>query len=121
MTKRSSALRVFHKGISVARNNKLLYLVPIFLLILGDVMFFTLSSDYRIFGILIIYIFLIRLLKLTSHTTFIFSFFLFLFTYIQFIFAKPVVFHQPEVPAVEKTAVWLYLFLLIGVIQKWRE
>lgn len=104
-----------------AGNNGLFYLAPVFLLILGDVFLFSASSDFRIFGILFFFLILVRRFKLHSITTFLLSMLLFLLTYVQFIFSDPSVFHQPAVPAVERTAVWLYLFLLVGVIQKWRE
>ncbi len=90
-------------------------------LILGDVFLFTESSDLRIFGILILYVFFVKTLKLKSNVTFALSFILLIFAYIQFLFSNPVVFITPGAPNAEKTAVWTFLFMVIGIIQKWRE
>ena len=114
-------LVLMSKGKVFTRDSKLFYLIPILVLILGDVFFFTISSDLRIFGIILIFIYTTRRYRLKSDATFLFALLLFLLTYIQYIFSDPALFHQPIVPTVEKTAVWLYLFLVIGVIQKWRE
>lgn len=105
------------------RRSKFFYVVPIILLILGDVLFFEKSSDWRTFPILIFYIFMIKRFKLRANTTFFICLFLFLLIYIQFIFSPLSVFESqyPVLPAGEKIAVWLYLFLVVGVIQKWRE
>lgn len=99
------------------------YSIPVFLLILGDVFLFTESSDIRIFGIILIYIFFIRVFKLKSNTTFIFSLVFLVFAYIQFIFSNTAYFLNPDTvaPPSEKTAVWAFLFLVIGIIQQWRE
>ncbi len=97
------------------------YLLAIFGLILGDVFFFSVSSDIRIFGILGIYSFLIRWYRWKSTSTFVLILILFLLAYILFVFTDPAAFYQPLVPATERLAVWVYLFLVIGVIQKWRE
>lgn len=105
------------------RRNKFFHVVPIILLILGDVLFFQKSSDWRTFPILIFYVFLILCFKLRANTTFFICLFLFLLIYIHFVFSPLSVFESqyPVLPAGEKIAVWLYLFLVIGVVQKWRE
>lgn len=100
--------------------SKFAYLL-ILLLILGDIFLFVVSSDIRIFGILILYAFFIKTLKLKSNVTFALSLILLIFAYVQFIFSDPVVFITPGEPVAEKTAVWVFLFLVIGIIQKWRE
>lgn len=102
-------------------DNRLLYLLPILVLILVDVFFYTISSDIRIFGILIIFRYVVKRFKLTSTTTFLFALVLLLLTYLEYVFSDPAVYNQPVVPIPEKLAVWLYLFLVIGVIQKWME
>lgn len=109
------------KGIVFASKYRVFYLTPVLLLILGDVFLFKVSSDARIFGILFVFAYFIRKYKLKSTATFQFSLVLFVLTYVQYIFTDPGAFHVPLVPSVERTAVWLYLFLVIGVIQKWRE
>lgn len=97
------------------------YMLFIFALILGDVFFFPVSSDIRIFGILGISIFFIRRYHWKSVSAFVLTLLLFLLSYILFVFTDPAAFHQPLVPATERLAVWVYLFLTVGVIQKWRE
>lgn len=102
---------------------KLLKFLPLILLILADVLFFEKSSDLRTFPILFFYIFMIKRFKLRANTTFFICLFLFVLIYAQYIFSNPATFEiqYPTVPFGEKIAVWLYLFLVIGVIQKWRE
>lgn len=97
------------------------YIILILSLILGDVFFFPVSSDVRIFGVLCLYAILIKLLKFKSKTTFGISLVLLFFSYFFYVFSDPSVFAKPVVPVAERAAVWLYLFLVIGVIQKWRE
>lgn len=100
-----------------------LKVLPVILLIFADVLFFQKSSDWRTFPILLIYVFCIIRFKLRANTTFFICLFLFLLIYIQFVFSPLSVFESqyPVLPAGEKIAVWLYLFLVIGVIQKWNE
>lgn len=97
--------------------------IPIILLILIDALFFAKSSDWRTFPILIFYIFMIIRYKLRANTTFFICLFLFFLIYVQYIFSSPATFESqyPVVPFGEKIAVWLYLFLTIGVIQKWKK
>ncbi|QQG40419.1 MAG: hypothetical protein HYV37_02500 [Candidatus Levyibacteriota bacterium] len=102
---------------------RFLALSPIILLILGDALLFQQNSDWRTFPILIFYIFLIIRYKIAANTTFLICLALFLFMYIHYIFSDPKVFatRYPLAPFGEKMAEWLYLFLVIGVIQKWQE
>jgi len=102
---------------------KVLKFLPLILLILADVLFFEKSSDWRTFPILIFYIFLIIRFKVRANTTFFICLFLFFLIYIQYIFSSPATFEiqYPVVPFGEKIAVWLYLFLVIGVIQRWKK
>lgn len=105
------------------RVSKFLALSPIISLILGDAFLFQDNSDWRTFPILIFYIFIIIRYKITANTTFLICLVLFLFMYVHYIISSPVVFdtQYPLPPFGEKIAVWLYLFLVIGVIQRWRE
>ena len=102
---------------------KFLVLTPIILIILGDALLFQSNSDWRTFPILIFYIFLLIRHKITANTTFLLCLVLFLFMYIHYIFSPPEVFasRYPFAPFGEKIAVWLYIFLVIGAVQKWRE
>ncbi len=97
------------------------YILLILGLILGDVFFFQISSDVRIFGILFVYIVLTKWLCWHSRTTFILALVLFLLSFILYLFTDPARFHQVLIPPTERLAVWVYLYLVIGVIQKWRE
>lgn len=99
----------------------LLWFLFILALICWDVFFFSVSSDIRIIGILAAYIYYYWRFKLKSRVTFLFSLVLFGLTYIQYILTDPALYHVPTVPSAERFAVWLYLFLGIGVIQKWKE
>lgn len=102
---------------------RFLALSPIIFLVLGDALLFQRNSDWRTFPILIFYMFLIIRHKITANTTFLICLALFLFMYIHYIFSPPQVFatRYPLAPFGEKIAVWLYFFLVIGVIQRWRE
>lgn len=97
--------------------------IVIFLLILGDIFLFAESSDLRMLGILLLYFIFIKRLHFKSKMTFILSLLLLVLAYIQFVFTDPAVFSNPGVlPLVaEKTAVWAFLLLVVGLIQKWKE
>lgn len=105
------------------RRKNFFYVLSIMLLILGDAFFFQTNSDWRTFPILIFYIFLIIRYKITANTTFFICLAFFLFMYVHYIFSPPQLFESqyPFPPFGEKIAVWLYLFLIMGVIQRWRE
>lgn len=100
---------------------KLRYVILILGLILGDVFFFQISSDIRIFGILFLYFVLVKRLQWRSRTTFILTLVLFLLSFVLYLFTDSAKFHEPLIPATERLAVWVYLLLVVGVIQKWRE
>lgn len=100
---------------------KFFYLITI-LLILGDIFLFTVSSDFRILGILFVYIFFVKALKLKSNVAFILSLFFLLLAYVQFIFSNQIIYINGSIaPDAEKTAVWVFLLMVVGIIQKWRE
>lgn len=103
---------------------KFLIFAPIIILfILWDTLLFQEKSDWRYFGIIIFYIFLIIRFKFTANTTFFICLVLFLFMYVHYITSSPEKFNSqlPPAPFGEKVAEWLYLFLVIGMIQRWRE
>lgn len=102
---------------------KFLIISSFFLLILGDALFFQQNSDWRTFPVLLFYIFVTYRYKISANATFLFCLMLFLFMYVHYIFSPPKLFESqyPLAPFGEKIAVWLYLFLVIGVIQRWRE
>ncbi len=89
-----------------------------FILIIGviviDSLFFDISSDFVIFGTLMIYGIFVHIIQIKSKITFFFCLGLLTAMFISFIFS------QASNPT-EKLSVWLFLFLIIGIIQKWRE
>lgn len=90
-------------------------------LIVLDVFFFPVSSDLRLFGIIALYTILVRRFAIRSVVSFGVSLFLFLLSYLYYVRVDPSVFASPIVPISERLAVWTFLFLVIGVVQKWRE
>lgn len=105
------------------KSTKILKLAPSILFILGDVFLFYKSSDWRTIPLILFYVFCIVKFKLRAYDTFIICLILFTMIYIQYAFSPPVVFESqyPNIPYGEKIAVWLYLLLVIGVVQKFRE
>lgn len=79
-----------------------------------DIVFLSKSSDLIIFGILILYSVSMRIFSIKSRLTFIISLVLLAIMFLSYLFTGT------SVPT-EKAAVWLILFLVIGVIQQWRE
>lgn len=82
--------------------------------ILADIFFIPGSSDLRIFSILILYWLTTKIHNLKSQFTFYVDLGLLILTYIEYILSGP----SAET---EKAAVWFVLFLLIGIIAKWKE
>ena len=115
--------RIQKQGLSPSVSRFLVFSSIIILPILWDAFFFERNSDWRTFPILIFYIFFVIRYKVTAKTTFLICLILFLFMYIHYIFSPPEVFNSqfPIVPFGEKMARWLYLFLVIGAMQRWRE
>ena len=102
------------KSVLWLKDNKPVVLSVIFLGILADPIFITGNSDLRIFGILGLYITAVFFYKLKSRLTFLFGLVLLAIMYIEFLFTG-------ASPATEKAAVWLFFFLLLGIIQQWKE
>ncbi len=105
------------------RNNGLLISLFVIILMVLDVFLFPISADVRIFTILGIYIVLSLRFRLSSSTTFSIALVLLIIAYTQFLFTDQKIFDNPSPvpPLCERTAVWVYLYIVIGVIQKWRE
>ncbi len=99
---------------------KLLYVhkdavvATIFLSVIADIVFIVGGSDFRIYGILILYIVNILLYRLNSRTTFRFSLILLGIMFLEFIFSG-------TSEKTEKAAVWIFLFLAVGIIQQLKE
>lgn len=82
--------------------------------ILADILLIPGSSDVRIFSILILYWLAIKIRNLKSQFTFSVGLGLLILTFIEYLVSGP----SAET---EKAAVWFVLFLLIGIIAKWKE
>jgi len=102
------------KSLLFFRNNKPVVLPIIFLGILADILFIKGNSDLRIFGILGLYVAAAFLYKFKSRLTFLLALVLLGVMFAEFIFTG-------TSESTEKAAVWLFFFLLIGIIQQWKE
>lgn len=96
---------------SFLRQNKSGALTATWLMLTADIFSGEIQSDLIIAGILGLYIFFIRILKLNSKVTFLFCFFIIGLLFIEFIFTG-ISEHT------EKAAVWLFLFMAIGILQE---
>ena len=114
MTTKILDKRYWREGISFLKNNKPIVLTLIFLLIPIDIFFINNSSDLRIFGILALCIISILIYKLKSRLTFMLCLIILGIMYIEFLFTG-------TSQATEKSAVWLFLFLAVGIFQQLKE
>lgn len=89
-------------------------IVALMSILLIDTFFVKLSSDAITFGVLLSYIALSRVYRWTSRITYLICIGLLIAMFISFIFSYTSI-------ATEKLAVWLFLFLLIGIIKAWKE
>lgn len=96
------------------KNNQYLFLVIIFLLVLTDVFLIKENFDLLLFSTLGIYIVGISLLKTKSHFTFIYCLVLLALMFFLFLITS-------TSTATEKTGVWIFFFILIGIVQQLRE
>jgi hypothetical protein len=103
--------------------NILFYPIVIILLIFGDVLLFAQSSDIRIFAILFLYIFFVKKYRIKSTITYILALFFLFLAFIQFIFSNQNIFIDPgpASPISERMAVWVFLFMIIGIVHKWKS
>ncbi len=97
--------------LSILQQNKPAVFTAFSLVILGDILFSTIHADAFIFGILVAYILLIKLLTLKSKTTFSFCLFILGIFFFVFVFTG-------LSKHTEKAGVWLFLFMAIGIIQE---
>ncbi len=110
----------FFKNIFVKRANAIfdakisLLLTVVVMGIVADIFWLPGSSDLRIFSILMLYWLAIRVHNLKSQFTLYVALGLLILTFIEYLLSGP----SAET---EKAAVWFVLFLLIGIITKWKE
>lgn len=94
--------------------NKITALTLLAFFIFADIVFIKISSDYVIFSVLVLYIIFIKLFKIYSNSTFLLCLGLLVVMSIDYLLTQASV-------STEKAAVWFILFLVIGVIQGWKE
>lgn len=94
--------------------NKNVFLTTIFLGVFGDIFFLSGSSDSFIFGILGVSLMTIYFYKLSSRIIFIFCLLLLGVMFVQFVVGN-------TSAVTEKTAVWWFLFTVIGIFRQWTE
>lgn len=97
------------------KNNEKFILGIVFIGVLIDIFFFQNVSDLRTFFLMGIYIFSLWYYKLKSKLTLLFCFILLAIIFIQFLFS------EEGSNIGEKAASWLVLFLVVSIIQQWRE
>ncbi|MFZ5845156.1 MAG: hypothetical protein ACOY0S_01670 [Patescibacteria group bacterium] len=107
-------MRISKALLRFLKTNQLLVLTLLFLVPLADSLSSGKSSDLLIFGILALYFLFSRIYKISSKITFYFCLSLLGVMFVEFLLLGPA-------PKTEKAAVWLVLFLLLGIIQQWRE
>lgn len=106
--------RIKFKLISFLRANKITILTLFIAFIVTVSLSQRLSSDIVIFGALLLYGFFIKIFKIMSTFTFLFCLGLLVLMYILYLFTGPSI-------STEKAAVWLVLFMAMGILQQWRE
>lgn len=102
------------KNIAILKENKNAVLSLIIVFVFVDALFIGKRSDMEIFGVLAFYILSIKIFKLTSKFTFFLCMVLLVTMSISYLFTFTSV-------STEKAAVWFVLFLMIGVLQQWKE
>lgn len=106
---RSSTLKKISTFLS--KYKKIIFLI----LILGifyDSFFILVSYDLITFGILIFYGILVKLLNVKSKSTFLLCLLLLVVMFGSYLYSGTSI-------ATEKAAVWLFLFMAMGVFQEW--
>ena len=96
------------------KENKKTVLAIVIAAIFADILFLETSSDFVIFSILILYVVFIKMFLLKSRLTFLISLALLIMMFFNYLFTGTSI-------STEKAAVWLVLFLGIGIIQQWKE
>lgn len=99
---------------SFLKENKKVALALLVVSIFVDIFFVKLSSDFVIFGILLIYGIFIKVFQIKSKLTFLMCLGLLGAMFINYLFTGASV-------ATEKATVWLVLFMALGIFQQWRE
>jgi hypothetical protein len=102
------------KVVSLLQENRKILLVFVVIAIFADIFFIKRSSDLVIFGILLLYGVFAKILQIKSKSTFLLCLGLLGAMFVNFLSSGA------SIPT-EKAAVWLFLFMALGIIQQWRE
>ncbi|RJQ38247.1 hypothetical protein C4559_02120 [Candidatus Microgenomates bacterium] len=104
----------FNLQISFLREQKQVILTLIFSAFIIDTIFVPKSSDFIVFGLLVLYILSIWIYKLKSRVSIIFCFIFISIMYLSFLISG-------SSDRTEKAAVWLFFFFLINIVQQFKE
>lgn len=102
------------KAISFLKNNKRTALTLLVVFIFVDIFFINMNLDILTFSVLLLYIIFIKIFRIKSRRTFLLCLALLMAMFIDFLFTGTSV-------STEKAAVWLILFLIVGISQRWKE
>lgn len=109
-----NALAYAKKHITLLKQNNNVILIAIVGVIFIDSIFIKLSSDFVLFGVLVGYWFYVKLTHNSSKLTFLLCLSLLTSMFVSYLFTQTSV-------STEKFAVWLFLLLIFGIFQAWRE
>ncbi len=101
-------------AISFLKENKSTALTLLGVFIFTDILFIKTNSDFVIFSVLLFCVIFIKIFKINSKLTFLFCLGLLVLMSVDYFFTQASI-------STEKAAVWLILFLVVGVIQGWKE
>ena len=110
----SKHVEKIEKMTSFLRENKKIVLALLVISIFVDIFFVKTSSDLVIFGTLLFYGIFIKMFQIESRRTFLLCLALLAAMFINFLSTGT------SIPT-EKAAVWLILFMALGIVQQWRE
>jgi len=102
------------KMIAFLKENKKTTLALLAFFIFADIFFVKGSLDIVIFSILLLYVFFLKIFKINSKLTFSLCLGLLSIMSVDYFFTGASI-------STEKAAVWFILFLVVGVIQGWKE
>lgn len=105
---------LFDQTLSILKQNKGVIFVVLLGIIFIDAFFIKIVSDVITFGILLLYGLYGRIFHTQSRLTFVICLGLISVLALSFIFS------YASIPT-EKLSVWLFLFLLVGIAQTWKE
>ena len=99
---------------SLFKNNRNTVITNLLIAILADIFLIGENYDFVTFTILVISVFSVIVYRFKSSTIFIFCLVLLGIMYLLFLL------HGTS-SATEKAAVWIFLFLIVGIIRQWKE